>query len=641
MKKKLHCLIALGSFISATVCGDERIQPVQFEADGRRLSGLLVTPARQAPHPVVVFMPGCGPFGKETFFANDPDSAEIRGCREIGAWHRFLEMGYACFAWDAPGVGDSRGDWREDTSHDRRRQLRAALRALKSLDEIDALRIGLWGAADAGWAVPAVAANTPDLAFVVLIGCPGTTMVEQGGLLLERDLLTAGVAKEKAGKAREIYTRKWEMTRAGVPFVALTKYVSDEIKLLGGIQHDWLKPWTLREHRDFSRNPEASEALFYSPVAHLKEIRAPLLAVFGKQGADALAYRSAFAKGKNERAVVATIDGAAGLLTGQGDETTVAEYWRVLERFLRNQVPADKRVSPGVVRRFAIGDGELEVVLNLHDEKSRTFEVNLTSLIRKAYAHFAGIMGGPPLDAGGWPISKLVIDVQSGRLAGEAHPGRLELTLDEEKVFGFLDWRALVIHELFHLWNAETFSYVDYREQWFNEGATEYMTFKALMKLGLVSREQGPLLLVRAWGNYNSARGIGEISLREAGHNDRKKGHYFLVYHGGVTACMIFDYEIRRTTNNQKSFEDLLRYLYETHNHTDRKYNAVSLIKALKAVGGADFTDFFRRHIHGTEIMPIGRYVTRMEVEAVRLGQIEKVPEPDRGVLHGLFELID
>ena len=87
---------------------------------------------------------------------------------------------------------------------------------------------------------------------------------------------------------------------------------------------------------------------------------------------------------------------------------------------------------------------------------------------------------------------------------------------------------------------------------------------------------------------------------------------------------MIFDYEIRRMTNNQKSFEDLLRYLYETHNHTDRKYNAVSLIKALKAVGGADFTDFFRRRIHGTEIMPIGRYVTRMEVEAVRLGQVKR-----------------
>lgn len=653
--KKLLLLCLIDLLGSCHANGAERIQRIGFESGGKQLIGLLALPPREAPHPVIVFVAGDGEFHKEAFFDASRTNAVSRAYRSVGDWHRFLDMGYACFAWDKPGAGESEGNWRDETVFDRAGHLSAALRFLRQRSDLDNKRIGLWGISQAGWVMPQVLATNPELAFMIAVSCPGQTIVEESGFLVERELLTKGVAGATAHRAREIYLRKWEMLRAGMPFGALTKYVRDENRILGDVSHEWLQPWKLEEYESLTSDGSTLDSFFYSPGEHLRQVRAPVLAVFGGKDSQvnaavgSAAYREAFAKGENKRSTVQVFPEADHLLvrseTGSLTELrnrkthrAVPEYWDAVRRFLRTSVAPEKRVAPGRVREFVVGEEKLRVRLNLHDEEVLAYEVNLTSLIRQAYRHFSDMMGGPPLRADGTSITELVLDVRQGRLSGEAHPGRLELTLGPQKVFGFLDWRALVIHELLHLWNAETFRYADYREQWFNEGATEYLTFKALMKFGLVAQEEGPLLLVRAWGNYSSARGIGEISLREAGRKDRKKGYYFLVYHGGLTACTALDYEIRSATGNKKSFEDLMRYLYVNHNHGNQKYNAVDLLKGLKAVSGVDFTDFFRRHIHGTEMIPIGRHVTRMEVEAIRLGQEEKLPEPDRSVLQGLFE---
>ena len=622
------------------------------------MAGLLALPPRKAPHPVIVFVAGDGEFHKESLFDTSDTNVILKAYRSIGDWRRFLDLGYACFAWDKPGVGESEGDWTDETVFDRTKHLSSALRWLRQQTDVDSERIGLWGISQAGWVMPRVVTENPEISFMIAVSCPGQTIVEESAFLVQQDLVANGVDRSRAERAREVYTRKWEMARAGVPFVALTKYVSDEIRLLGDAKHEWLKPWTIEKYRTFAAETAGLDSFFYSPVEHLRQIQIPVLAVFGGKDSqiDPIAgeksYRQAFAKSGNRKSVVQAFPEADLLLavskTGSLKEMlnrdsheTVPGYWDAVRQFLNSNVPPERRVAPGRVREFVVGDERMPVRINLHDEESLLYEVNLTSLVGRTYRHFSEMMGGPPLGADGTPISELLLDVRFGRLAGEAHPGRLELTLGPQKVFGFLDWQALVIHELLHLWNAETFRYADYREQWFNEGATEYLTFKALMKFGLVPPDEGPLLLVKAWGNYNSARGIGEISLREAGHKERKRGHYFLLYHGGVTASTVFDYEIRTATKNEKSFEDLMRYLYVNHNHTNRKYNAIDLLRGLNAVSGQDFTEFFRRHIHGTEIIPVGRYVTRMEIEALRLGQADKISEPDRSVLAGLFEIRD
>ncbi|MGB0582374.1 MAG: alpha/beta fold hydrolase [Limisphaerales bacterium] len=631
-----------------------RTQSVSFSAGEDTLTGLLAVPDREGRHPVIIFIPGDGPVTKEAFL-NPGSDLNNRVHQSVGDWNRFLQLGFACFAWDKPGLGQSTGNWQDDTTVDRAREVSAAIKLLQSRDNIDPAHIGLWGISQAGWVMPEVAAEQAGVAFIVAVSCPGQTIVEESGFLVEQQLRAKGIDATRAGEARDLYLRKWEMMRSGIPFVAMTKYITQNRVLLGDANHEWLRPWTLEEFDSFRKDPAKLESFFYNPLGHLSSIKIPVLAVFGAKdtqvnpGKGAAAYRAALARAKNERILVrefpqadhlmgAAKTGSLAEITSRSQFVAIPEYWATIDSFLGQNFPDLLQRERKVFRSTDARAGNVALRFNFHDEQSINYELNLVSLARRTVTHFTKLFGGPPLDEAGQPIKEIVFHVRYGDLNGEADPGRIDLTIGPQKVFGYLTWRNLVVHELMHLWNAETFRYEDYHEQWFNEGATEYMAIKTAVKLGFHPKQEGPFLIVRCWGNYNGARGIGEISLREAGHPDRKKGYYFLIYHGGLTACTVLDYEIRRLTKNQKSFEDLLRYLYQNHNRTDRRYNVLSILKGLKEITGRDFTDFFRRHIHGKEIIPIGRYITRMEIEAMRTGQAEKIPSPDREILEAIFE---
>jgi pimeloyl-ACP methyl ester carboxylesterase len=635
-------MLLLNAVFESAAAG--RGQPVSFQSGADRLAGLLVLPPRAAPHGVIVFLPGDGEFRKEALFNREDTHIVSRAYRSVGDWHRFLEMGFACFAWDKPGCGDSTGDWREDTIIDREAEVISALDFLKAREDIDLARIGLWGISQAGWIMPAVAAERSDVAFLIAVSCPGQTIVEESAYLIRRQLEGRGIDTARAARASDLYLRKWEMLRAGVPFAAQNRLLTEKLAELGNAKHEWLEPWTPKKYQSLATDAVAVDSHFYSPASHLGRLKIPLLAVFGgkdtqidpETGFDT--YRKAIEGSGNRRSQIWKFPEVGHVMSTGGIGTpAVPQYWASVGEFLAGYVPQPDPGKPKLVREVQVGGGQIEIRLNFFDEDSIGYEANLTSVARLAMDHFTKLFGGPPLDSEGQPRKLITFDIRHGNLSGESHPDRLELTIGSQKVFGYLDWRMLMIHEILHLWNAETFRYADYREQWFNEGATEYVTFRTAVKLGIQPPGKGPFILVRSWGNYNAARGIGEISLREAGHEDRKKGHYFLVYHGGLTACTVLDYEIRRLTDNARTFEDLLRYLYQNHNHTDRKYSARNLLEGLREISGHDFADFFRRHIHGTEIIPIGRYITRMEIEALRLGDDHKIPEPDRKILKGIF----
>lgn len=651
-----HCLSALllALVVTSTGWSAGRTQSVNFASGEDTLAGLLALPDREGKHPVIVFIPGDGPVTKEAFLHPDAEFNN-RIHKSVGDWDRFLEMGFACFAWDKPGLGQSTGNWQEDSTIDRAREVNAAIRLLRSRQNIDSAHIGLWGISQAGWVMPGVAAGKSGVAFIIAVSCPGQTIVEESAYLLDQQLQSKGIDEKRAGEARDLYLRKWEMMRSGIPFVAMTRHLTQNRKLLGNADHEWLAPWTLEEFRSFRNDPSRLESFFYNPLGHLGSIKVPVLALFGGKdtqvnpGTGVRAYREALGRAKNDRFLMREFPGADHLMAtaesgslaeikSRTKHEAIPEYWSTIASFLEQHFPELLQREAKVYRTTKAQAGGVLLRFNFHDEQSISYELNLVSIARRTVAHFTELFGGPPLDENGKPIKEIVFNVRHGDLNGEAHPGRIELTLGPQKVFGYLTWRNLVIHELLHLWNAETFRYEDYHEQWFNEGATEYLAIKTAVKLGFHPAGEGPFLLVRCWGNYNGARGIGEVSLREAGHPERKKGYYFLIYHGGVTVCTVLDYEIRRRTNNQKRFEDLLRHLYRNHNRTDRRYNVLDLLKGLKEISGHDFTDFFRRHIHGREIIPIGRYITRMEVEALRTGQADKIPSPDRQILEAIFE---
>lgn len=162
---------------------DER--PVKIETPEGVLTGILALPQKSGgPSGLIVFVHGDGPTNASYDDAYRP------------LWEAFAEEGYASLSLDKRGVGGSAGNWLDQSMEDRAQDTRYAIEWARSQPEIDAARIGLWGASQAGWVIPKVAAAEPDLAFSLLVA-PAVNWIDQGRYNTRRELEQSGASAEK------------------------------------------------------------------------------------------------------------------------------------------------------------------------------------------------------------------------------------------------------------------------------------------------------------------------------------------------------------------------------------------------------------------------------------------------------------
>jgi predicted metalloprotease with PDZ domain len=241
------------------------------------------------------------------------------------------------------------------------------------------------------------------------------------------------------------------------------------------------------------------------------------------------------------------------------------------------------------------------------DKRSLELEPEITRIISKTFLLFTEFFGGLPRDELGETYSDFSVHFKHGKhLGGEADPKIVMITWNENEMFGFASWQTLLIHELFHLWNAESFRYQDGREQWFNEGVSEFYTYKTALQLGLISSNDMLSIATSPVGFYISSVGLGEISMREAGAtNQAKFDNYFLVYHGGWLAAMILDHDIRKQTKGKRSLDDLMRWLYKNYQRNEKLYAMDDLLDGLLEVTGINYDSFFKAYIDGKMTIPV------------------------------------
>lgn len=94
-------------------------------------------------------------------------------------WNALREQGYAIFSWDKPGVGDSQGNWLQQSMQDRQSEVLAAIDFTRTQLGFDASNTGLIGFSQAGWVVPVLAQQADNIAFAIGIGF-ATNWLEQG-----------------------------------------------------------------------------------------------------------------------------------------------------------------------------------------------------------------------------------------------------------------------------------------------------------------------------------------------------------------------------------------------------------------------------------------------------------------------------
>jgi predicted metalloprotease with PDZ domain len=280
----------------------------------------------------------------------------------------------------------------------------------------------------------------------------------------------------------------------------------------------------------------------------------------------------------------------------------------------------------------------MDVTVRFRDERLRQMETQVRPVLTGALERYTELFGGRPRGSDGQPLSQLTVLVQADQLGGgDADPGVVHLLLSRQPVFGFYDWRMTLLHELFHLWSAESFAPAGAAEQWFNEGAAEFYALQTAARLQISDdvttiRNAGTMV-----GFYASALGQDRMSLAEAGQ--QKERHHFLVYHGGFTAALVLDRSIRGASGNARSLDNLMPWLFANHDRDARRYTVMDLARGLRDAAGFDAAELFARSIMGrlplspAPVLNLGELARNLQ--AGRAG-MRDLPAPDPLLLASL-----
>jgi dienelactone hydrolase len=153
-----------------TVAEKVRVQAedVTYPGEGGiSLAGRLIRPSTPGRHPAVLIVHGAGKLTRRNWLT------DLLG-------DLFAVNDFATLSYDKRGVGDSGGVYDGGTASPAMvellgRDALAGVAYLKSRPEIDPAQIGLQGSSQAGWIIPFAAAQSKDVAFMLLWSGPGVT----------------------------------------------------------------------------------------------------------------------------------------------------------------------------------------------------------------------------------------------------------------------------------------------------------------------------------------------------------------------------------------------------------------------------------------------------------------------------------
>lgn len=240
-----------------------REETVQFKNGETTLSGVLCLPTtNQAPYPAIVFIVGSGPAERNGYSYSPP------------LWQEFASRGFASLAWDKPGVGESTGDWKTQTTEDRAHEGLSAVEFLKQRTDIDSQKIGLWGISQAGWVMPLMISTSKDIAFMISVSAPVGTGAQQEIYRVAHQLLADGISPKDTERALAFTELRFGLMRLNAPYktyVHAQKLVENE-PWLGQIgRFSELEYNFIQSRTDFSAQ------------SYLEKVTCPVLAIFGER----------------------------------------------------------------------------------------------------------------------------------------------------------------------------------------------------------------------------------------------------------------------------------------------------------------------------------------------------------------------
>ena len=161
-------------------------------------------------------------------------------------------------------------------------------------------------------------------------------------------------------------------------------------------------------------------------------------------------------------------------------------------------------------------------------------------------------------------------------------------------------WGYVMAHELLHFWNGLTIVPTDWHEEWFKEGATDYLTIATLARNGIIDET----LLFKRLENVprraliaRHAQGLG-MSVRDAGKD--KQPNRQLVYGGGSLAAFAFDVELRKRSDDRVGLPDVLQRMRTEFGEAGRTYSLDDIARIARDLAGSDFRPFLASAVEST-----------------------------------------
>lgn len=294
------------------------------EEEGITLAGTLTMPAGSGPHPGVVLVSGSGPQNRDEEIMNHRPFLVL-------ADHLTRE-GIAVLRYDDRGVGRSGGDFTTATSKNFARDAYAALSFLESQPDVDTGKTGIIGHSEGGIIAPMIAAEHPEVDFIVLLAGPGIIGKE---LLLQQSaaiLNAAGATQDQIDQAREINRTIYEIVTTEPDDEKARKELESIYGSLG-VPED-----RAQLEIDQILNPWFRFFLSHDPAEDLKNTACPVLALNGTldlqvpADENLAAIEKALAEGGNSRVTIQKLNGLNHLFQ-HAQTGLVEEYTKIEETF--------------------------------------------------------------------------------------------------------------------------------------------------------------------------------------------------------------------------------------------------------------------------------------------------------------------
>ncbi len=287
------------------------VEEITFQSGPYKVVGDLRLPAGSGPFPVVLFVHGDGPV----------DRTGVMGLY-LPIMESMLQTGFATFAWDKPGTGESTPKVSgPNLRHKRAQILLDAVELMKTRPDIDPTKIGVWGVSQAGYVIPIALTQTKDIAFVICVSCPGESGHDQMTYQVTAFGLCEDIPEEKLAERDRLLkdldqNRSFE-TYAG--YLAYRKNMAD----LAALVPVSLDNWPVTPEETWLANPIENEGV-WNPVSAIRQVNIPVLAIYGdkdRQGdplQGAYAYRKALNEAGNPKSRVEVFPNAEhGIFTSK------------------------------------------------------------------------------------------------------------------------------------------------------------------------------------------------------------------------------------------------------------------------------------------------------------------------------------